>query len=108
MVERSPNGIIVVDRNQIVEIVNPTTKALLPLIHDPIGKPLKDVFPVPPLSVEKNFEGEGVQCRFVHGSRTLFLGVFPYQNKSGLIEDVTAQAKSEQYRRDLLQMFPMN
>ena len=49
LVECSPNGIIVVDMNQVVEIVNPTTKTLLPLINDPIGMPLKDVFPVPPL-----------------------------------------------------------
>lgn len=104
LVECSPNGIIVVDMNQIVEIVNPTTKTLLPLIHDPIGKPLKDVFPVPPLSVAKNFEGDGVQCRFVHGSRTLFLRSVPLPEQKWLllIEDVTAQAKSEQYRRDFV------
>jgi two-component system, OmpR family, phosphate regulon sensor histidine kinase PhoR len=104
LVECSPNGIIVVDKDMQVEIVNPTTKTLLPLIHEPIGKILEDVFPVPPLSIKKNFTGNGVQCRFVHGSRTLFLRSVPLPEEKWLllIEDVTAQAKSEQYRKEFV------
>ena len=83
LVECSPNGIIVVDMNQIVGIVNPTTKTLLPLIHDPIGKPLKDVFPVPPLSVEKTLKVMVCSVDLFMVLERFFLGVFPYQNKSG-------------------------
>ena len=104
LVEYSPNGIIVVDKNRKIEIVNPTTKKLLPMVPEALGKLLNDVFPVPPLLRNDNFLGTGVEYRFVHGSRTLFLRTVPLPEEKWLmlIEDVTAQAKSEQYRKEFV------
>ena len=104
LVEYSPNGIIVVDKNRKIEIVNPTTKKLLPMVPEPLGKSLNDIFPVPTLLRNDNFMGSGVEYRFVHGARTLFLRTVPLPEEKWLllIEDVTAQAKSEQYRKEFV------
>ena len=101
-------GVVGVAANGALTIANPAAAELLgrPL---PVGASVDEAFPsdVAELWREAGADGAGQDIVFVHGDRTLEATTYPVGGEADftsivVLRDVTAQAKLERARRDLI------
>ncbi len=108
MVRQTPNGLVLVDAEGRVRMVNPAARVLLPVRGDPTGRPPIDTIPLSELQDvidecrEKNVIAER---SVVYGPRDLVVRGLPLDGGRaalGVVLDITTVRAAERARRDFV------
>ena len=108
MVRQTPNGLILVDDQGRVRMVNPAARVLLPVRGDPTGKTPVETIPVAELQDvidECRRTGEVAERSVVYGPRDLVIRGLPLEGGRGalgVVLDITSVRAAERARRDFV------
>ncbi|MBM4367666.1 MAG: histidine kinase [Deltaproteobacteria bacterium] len=108
MVRQTPNGLVLVDAEGRVRMVNPAARVLLPVRGDPTGRPPIDAIPLAELQdvIDECREKNAIAERsVVYGPRDLVVRGLPLDGGRaalGVVLDITTVRAAERARRDFV------
>ena len=105
LIQRSPIGIIVCDRFGFLTVVNDQARILLPMVPAPEGRKAESTIPVPRLIEVLLMEDDSsIKETLNIGSKILKIRsvLLGEHGRLAILEDITAQHKSEDHRREFV------
>ena len=105
LIKRSPIGIVVCDRNDLLTLVNDQAKMLLPMVPNPEGRKAQGTIPIPRLiSVLSMKDDTSIEENLDVGSRLLKIRSVSLgaHGRLAILEDISTQHKAEDHRREFV------
>jgi len=108
IIEATPYGVVIVDPRDKILAVSPSMRALLPVVPEPVGRPLKDAIPFPPLvealrRAESEREMVDVGASWGRFDLRVRAALLP-EDRGGMavVTDVSEIAQLDRVRRDFV------
>jgi len=105
LVEASPNGVMVTDKNGRIQMLNPSFRSMIPVVPDAIGRTPQHAVPLPILADALSpDQALPVEFTIQHGSRDLLIRVVALKShgRLTLIQDISRLKQAERYRSDFV------